>query len=639
MRHIARIVAVILSALAVPRISQAQVLETFYEPVPSSYAEFGSAVAVVGDVLAVTSDFTGGHNGKVHLYDLQTGDHLLELSSPPADLSGFGEALVGIGGILAVGSHGTVDLFNVVPGSPNFGSFLRTLTPPQWDWQFGAALATAGDLLIVGGGSTGPVSAGGSLSDSIVYVYNPSTGALVRTLDAEVGGDDFGSSVAGSGNLVAVGAPQTTVSGVGGTGAAYVFRIDTGQLMLTLLSPDAITRGFGSAVAFTGSSVVVGATLPFYSNPAGAAYVFGASDGALVTTLHSPVPYNDDRFGTRMVSDDDTLAVTAGGNIDGTVYVFHSSSFSGPQIIQNPEPQTGISNGAFFGMSVALLGGDLLVGAPKNDFAPPIGSVQYRAGAVFLFDGLPPSPTPAPTASTSPTPTGTAMSTPTPRSSVTPSPSATSSPSSSPSPSGNPSPTPPPGDESIVASIEEPTCNGSSGISNIRGFAFTTRQGAEIQRLIEVVFDRGTDHESRTNIPCCSSRGDVAAGVPGAPQLSGFSGIFNWCLLSPGTHTITLVFKSSTGKTLTTTRQFISYCEHPNDPFITEAEYSWRFGTTCTAGDGGSAVFSPAADICDGEVRYEWNQATQGLALKSNCVPDGFHPPPASECSDAVLTE
>ena len=205
------IAATVLFAVPVP--SPAQVLDEIYELLPTSRDEFGSALAVVGDILAVSADQAYDSSGEVHLYDLATGAHLLQIDAPPGDRWGFGEALAGANGLLAVGSSGEVQVFDVVRGSPTFGVLVRTLAPPRYEEEFGAALAMAGGFLVVGGGTAGPVSAGGPFQDSFVYVYDPATGALVRTFDGGVGGDDFGGAVAGSGNLVAIGASQTIVDG------------------------------------------------------------------------------------------------------------------------------------------------------------------------------------------------------------------------------------------------------------------------------------------------------------------------------------------------------------------------------------------------------------------------------------------
>lgn len=194
--------------------------------------------------------------------------------------------------------------------------------------------------------------------------------------------------------------------------------------------------------------------------------------------------------------------------------------------------------------------------------------------------------------------------------------------------------------EQLVAVIEEPTCAGSSGISNIRGFAFSSINGVTIDRVVEVTFDRDTDEESETELACCSSRGDVRTAFPVAPQRSGFSGIYNWCLLPPGKHTISLLFESSSGQTLRVTREFVSRCEHPDDPFVQNGEFDWLDpADACTAGAGGTLVCRPKRSVCDGEVRYRWSQATQGLVLETDCVADASSPPAAPECSDTITTE
>ena len=194
--------------------------------------------------------------------------------------------------------------------------------------------------------------------------------------------------------------------------------------------------------------------------------------------------------------------------------------------------------------------------------------------------------------------------------------------------------------EKIVAVIEEPSCAGSSGISNIRGFAYSSINGISLDRVVSVTFDRGTKQSSRTDLACCSSRRDVQEADPVAPQRSGFSGIFNWCLLTPGKHTISLEFESPSGQTLTLTRDFVARCEHPSDAFVEPGTFDWvNAADACVAGAGGTLVCRPKSDVCNGEVRYRWSAASQGLVLDTDCVADASNPPPPPECSDAVIEE
>jgi hypothetical protein len=194
--------------------------------------------------------------------------------------------------------------------------------------------------------------------------------------------------------------------------------------------------------------------------------------------------------------------------------------------------------------------------------------------------------------------------------------------------------------ESLVGVIEEPNCEGSAGISNIRGFAFSSINGVSLNRTVLVTFDRDSKQKIKTDLACCSSRGDVQKVFPVAPVQSGFSGIFNWCLLPPGKHTISVEFQSPSGQTLTLTRDFISHCEHPATPFLPAGGFDWANASgSCSAGAGGTLVCEPKSDVCNGQVRYEWSAASQGLVLRSDCVADAANPPPPPACSDTVISE
>jgi hypothetical protein len=92
-------------------------------------------------------------------------------------------------------------------------------------------------------------------------------------------GDGFGSSVAVWGATAVVGAPAHAVSGHAAQGAAYVFGLSgsTWSQTAELTSSDgAASDGFGSSVAVSGSTVVVGAAAHAVAGHAGqgAAYVF-----------------------------------------------------------------------------------------------------------------------------------------------------------------------------------------------------------------------------------------------------------------------------------------------------------------------------------------------------------------------------
>ena len=80
-----------------------------------------------------------------------------------------------------------------------------------------------------------------------------------------------------SGDLVLVGAPVDGDGGVPRAGAAYLFRITTGELVRAFRKPAAAEGDFfGGAVAMVAGNVVVGAPLDdTVAVDAGALYLFG----------------------------------------------------------------------------------------------------------------------------------------------------------------------------------------------------------------------------------------------------------------------------------------------------------------------------------------------------------------------------
>src|SRR6267143_3555132 len=108
----------------------------------------------------------------------------------------------------------------------------------------------------------------------------------------------FGHSVAISGTTVVVGAEGET--GVGFLQAGHAFIIDTtaNALPITLTSPNAGSGGsFGTSVAISGTTIVVGAPGETAGGFAGHAYVFDATTGDLIRTLTSPNTQLEGEFG------------------------------------------------------------------------------------------------------------------------------------------------------------------------------------------------------------------------------------------------------------------------------------------------------------------------------------------------------
>ncbi len=73
-------------------------------------------------------------------------------------------------------------------------------------------------------------------------------------------GSNFGSAVATNGNLAVVGVPNASLQGYATCGSVDVFNTSTGALVTTLVNPvPTSSNQFGNSVAISGNTVVVGA--------------------------------------------------------------------------------------------------------------------------------------------------------------------------------------------------------------------------------------------------------------------------------------------------------------------------------------------------------------------------------------------
>jgi ABC-type Fe2+-enterobactin transport system substrate-binding protein len=136
---------------------------------------------------------------------------------------------------------------------------------------FGSSVAISGSTIIVG-------SPGVASDTGRAYVFTKTAGSWrqVSELRGRDGSPDdlFGSSVAISGTTIIVGSPSVA----SGAGGAYVFTKTAGSWhqVAELRGPGtAAGDGFGSSVAISGDTIVVGA--PDHANGSGRAYVFAES--------------------------------------------------------------------------------------------------------------------------------------------------------------------------------------------------------------------------------------------------------------------------------------------------------------------------------------------------------------------------
>jgi hypothetical protein len=315
----------------------------------------------------------------------------------------------------------------------------------QQNDQFGWSVALSGDVLVVGApfedsSATGVNGASDELAanSGAVYVFHRVGTAWQQEAYIKAsntgGGDDFGWSVALSGDVLVVGAPfeDSNATGVDGpnnnvatdSGAAYVFRRTGGvwaQEAFLKASNTGSNDAFGQAVAVSGDTVAVsahhedsGATGidgdqgSNAAADAGAAYVFRRTGGVWAQEAYVKASNTEagDELGYSVALSGDTLAVGArredssatgtGGDeasndalSSGAVYVYTRTGTTWTQQAYVKASNTGASDE--FGTALALAGNLLAVGAPNEDSSSTgvngsqVNDVASNSGAAYVF--------------------------------------------------------------------------------------------------------------------------------------------------------------------------------------------------------------------------------------------------------------
>jgi len=300
-------------------------------------------------------------------------------------------------------SSGKAYIFNV-----STGALVHTLDNPNayntsTNDQFSISVAISSNYAIVGA----PLEddAGGSVAGK-AYVFNVSTGALVYTLNnpnayGSSGGDRFGQAVGITDTYAIVGAFGEGDTGGTSSGKAYIFNASTGALLHTLNNPNAygtsFNDDFGASVAISGNYAIVGAYEEDDANDngSGKAYIFNASTGGLLYTLNNPNAYPDttgqiqgDQFGYSVGISANYALVGAyfedepyGGTDSGKAYSFNVSTGALAHTMDNPNAYGGSLND-FFGYSVATSGYYAIVGAYQEDDS------NTSSGKAYIFNNV-----------------------------------------------------------------------------------------------------------------------------------------------------------------------------------------------------------------------------------------------------------
>ena len=391
-------------------------IATLRNPTPAVSDFFGTAVAISGTrvLVGANRDDTGAiDTGSAYVYDLTTGTPtvpVFTLNNPtPGVQDYFGSSVAISGTRVVVGAYqdatgafsaGSAYVYDLGGGTPTVPvATLNNPSPAVQDF-FGNAVAISGARVVVGarGDDQGAADAGSA------YVYDLSSATPtvpVATLNnpGPAASDSFGFSVAIDGTRVLAGAYRDD-TGATDAGSAYGYDLNTGTpgvpvSNFTSLSPS-VNDSFGASTAISGTLLVVGSPLENTgATKAGSVYVYDLSSGTPtvpVVTLNNPNPVASDQFGFS-VGISGTLVVGIARNDTpktsaGTVYVYdlRSGTPTVPIVtLNNPSPAAG----DFFGLSVAISGARVVVGALEDDTA------ATNAGSVYVYDlseGMPTIP-------------------------------------------------------------------------------------------------------------------------------------------------------------------------------------------------------------------------------------------------------
>jgi len=376
-------------------------LEGVLLPGPDGFeSRFGVAAALTPTDAFVGAPYApnGLRRGVVHPFVRDGGSWKRGLPIVPADLQDndwFGASVAADGDTLLAGAPQA----NALQGA----AYVFVRDGDSWTQQakllaaggepgdlFARRVLLAGDVAI----ANVPLDKeyGQSVGSIRLFERSGSTWTEAARLDAPDGAPatSFGASMALGGGRLLVAAAR---AGENEQGAVHVY-VGGGvswTYEATLTAPLGVKADqFGEWVSTDGETAVVGAPRVDIDGKmdAGAAYVFSRKSGQwkLAAMLVSPAPQPNDQFGGEVRLSGDIVIVGCDGDDSrgadaGAVYAFHEQGgewVSGPAFIAET-----VGEGDRFGSTLALAGGELLVGAPMTSAPTPLSGAAYmfRIGA------------------------------------------------------------------------------------------------------------------------------------------------------------------------------------------------------------------------------------------------------------------
>lgn len=189
-------------------------------------------------------------------------------------------------------------------------------------------------------------------------------------------------------------------------------------------------------------------------------------------------------------------------------------------------------------------------------------------------------------------------------------------------------------DAAIIGLLESPD-GFASQAGNVQGWVYTTTPGAELIQPFDVLING----VKKAEVPCCSERKDVQESGPNIPLRTGFAGVTNWAREAGiGPITVQVRVRDTMGGEVLLTQTNVEVFALASFPFSALVEFDAEGGSIasrCTLSNDG--IFTPGSaelactnlvstkfgtsetEICDGQVRFAWDQASQGFKQVSDC--------------------
>ena len=369
---------------------------------------FGHSLSISGNtgVMGTPQDDDIAENsGAVYIYEKDASD----LWHPSAKLTApggeaydfFGEAVDIEGDYLVASAYQAVGA-----GSNTGAAYIYKRNGTNWEFKqkiyaddgvsadnFGKSIAISGDYIVVGAPNE-------DFSTGVAYVFHRSgeTWTQVARLEEITGdemNDSFARSVDISGDYIVIGAWQDNAPG-SNTGATYIYKNNSGtwELDVKLVADDAqIDDEVGYSVAISGNYVVSGS---FNQNGAkGAAYVFYNNAGTWEqqAKIEAIDGVSEDYFGKNVSISGDYILVGAQKHNsakadEGTAYLFTRSGTSWTQTQQFTASDA--SDTDMFGYCTAIDGDYALVSTVQVNgkvyvFAPEGAGVENLENNISIF--------------------------------------------------------------------------------------------------------------------------------------------------------------------------------------------------------------------------------------------------------------